>query len=165
MSVTRRRTQSLDWMNLAFKAHETLWASAVVIAHRTQRMAMAGAVPSARDHAEFARMWPEKVAAVASSARRVAMSAKPSDITLGAQVIGASMNAWLAYAALAGSRTPGQFLSRQARLAQALTAAQRATSAATARSARVASAAIDPFHRTTRSNSRRLGKPRPRSAR
>jgi hypothetical protein len=42
-------------MELAFKAQETLWASAVVIAQRTQRMAAAGAMPSARDHAEFAR--------------------------------------------------------------------------------------------------------------
>ena len=42
---------------------ELAWAAPQVIAHRTARMLAAGAMPNARDAAEFTRMFAEKAAA------------------------------------------------------------------------------------------------------
>ncbi len=154
--MARKRSAVLAWFELALKTQETLWASAFVIAHRTQRMT---ATPGARDAAELARMWPEKVAAATTAAQRVAAKASSADVLMGTGVLAASLNAWSAGAALAASRTPRQYFARQARLANALTAACRTTSAASRRSAQLASAALDPYHAATRRNARRLAKP------
>lgn len=153
--MARKRSPVLAWFELALKTQETMWASAFVIAHRTQRMA---APPGARDAAELARMWPEKVTAATTAARRVAAEATSADMLMGTDVLAASLNAWFAGAAIAASRTPRQYFARQARLANALTSAGRATSAASRRSARLASVALDPYHAATRRNAKRLAK-------
>lgn len=156
--MARRRSPVTAWFELARKAQETLWASSLVVAQRTQRMAAASAPPSARDATEFARMWPEKVAAARTSARRVAATAGPADLMLGANLFGVAMSAWSAYAALMTSTTPGQYLDRQRRLATALVNAGRTTSVAATRSARMATAALEPYHSASRGNARRLAR-------
>jgi hypothetical protein len=52
------------WGRLAWKTGEMAAASAQVIAHRTTRLALAGAVPGLRDQRELALMMREKGAAV-----------------------------------------------------------------------------------------------------
>jgi hypothetical protein len=51
------------------KSGEMMLASAQVIAHRTGRMARAGAIPNARDRKEFTLMGQEKIEAAAASAQ------------------------------------------------------------------------------------------------
>ncbi len=62
------------WFDLALKTGEMLLASAQVIGYRTERLARAGAKPSARDRREFALMVQEKYAAAAQSAIAMAPS-------------------------------------------------------------------------------------------
>jgi hypothetical protein len=159
LTVSGKRSPALAWFELALKTQETLWTSAFVIAHRTQRMAAATSPPCARDAAELARMWPEKVSAATVAARRVAAKATSADVLMGANVLAASLNAWSAAAALTASRTPVQYFARQARFANALKAACRTTSTAASRSVQLASVALDPYHTATRRNAKRLAKP------
>ena len=58
--MTRRKQHT---QRLARQLTELAVAAPQVIAHRTLRMAAAGATPSARDRAEFMRMGTEKAAA------------------------------------------------------------------------------------------------------
>jgi hypothetical protein len=132
------------WMDIAARTTEMMVASSQVIANRTQRMA--AATPAADDPAEFARMWPEKVAATHASARAVAGTARPSDVRLGADVAIATLKVANAYAALAGSHTPAQFIARQARLATALANAAATGTRASSRTSKIAAAALGPFH-------------------
>jgi hypothetical protein len=71
LSIRRSRRSK----SLAVKTAELAIAAPQVIAHRTLRMAMAGASPSARDRNEFHRMGAEKVAAVAESWNAMAFQA------------------------------------------------------------------------------------------
>lgn len=84
------------------------WAAPQVIAHRTARMAAAGATPTARDAAEFSRMFAEKTtaftqawiagwAAMAWAPSRMAMEllrAGPGLVRGGAVDLGPVWRAW-----------------------------------------------------------------------
>lgn len=62
----------LLWADVALKTTEMLFSSAQVIGTRVNRMALAGANPSARDRREFALMGTEKVKAATESGLAVA---------------------------------------------------------------------------------------------
>jgi hypothetical protein len=69
--MKRSRTRYLSanpfliWTDLAVKTSEMMLASALVIGHRTARMALAGPKPSVRDRREFTLMGQEKIEAAA----------------------------------------------------------------------------------------------------
>jgi hypothetical protein len=146
------------WTDFARKVTEMSMASAQVIAHRTTRMAAAGPLPNARDRKEFTRMGQEKVEASAESARAMATHMTTMNMNRGMRAFSHMMNATTAFMSLAASRTPAQFVARQARLAEtvarsALTAADLATS-----TARLAKRGLKPVHTRATANARRLRK-------
>jgi hypothetical protein len=64
----------LTWSELAFKTGEMMLASAQVIGHRANRIALAGPTPNARDQREFSLMIGEKISTAAESAQAMALS-------------------------------------------------------------------------------------------
>ena len=70
----------------------TLWeigvAAPQVIAHRLQRMALAGPLPGARDQREFTRMGQEKAEALAESLMAMGQA-------MGASVLAQDVRPWL----------------------------------------------------------------------
>ena len=127
-------------------------ASAQVIAHRTARIAAAGPRPNARDRKEFTRMAQEKVDASAASARAVAAHMSTMTMDRGVRAFSQMMTATSAFMALAASRTPAQFVARQARLAEtvarsAITAVEVSTA-----TARLAKHGLKPIHSRATAN-------------
>jgi hypothetical protein len=147
----------LLWTDLAFKIGETMLASAQVIGHRTNRMALAGPTPSARDQREFALMGQEKVAATAESAQAMAASLLMLNQQVGALAFKQMLTGTSAMMSLAFSRTPGQAFVRQTRLVRdtiansALATPQISTSAA-----RLVQKGLKPIHGRAKANAKRL---------
>lgn len=81
------------WSRLALQYAEMLAASAVVIHHRTGRMAAAGTSPNARDRKEFTRMGQEKLDAAAESAQAMAQRMGSDNVDLGARMMQQMMHA------------------------------------------------------------------------
>jgi len=155
-----RRSAGLDafsaWLKLARSYAEMTTAAAEVVAHRTHRMALAGAGPSARDRREFALMGQEKAEAAADSSFAVGSALLRMHQR-------SAMQAWLAMLAastdavsLAGSRTASQVVARQARLARTLWRAVPTASAASSATASLTRAALKPVHSRARRNAVRL---------
>lgn len=145
------------WADLARKMGEMSMASAQVIAHRTTRMAAAGPVPNARDRREFTRMGQEKVEASAESARAIAAHLTTSNLNLGARAFSQMMSATTAFWSLAASRTPAQFIARQAKLATTVTRSTMTAAEVSTSSARLAKRGLKPIHARATANARRLG--------
>lgn len=131
-------------------------AAAQVIARRTQRMALAGSNPSARDRREFALMGQEKADAAAQSSFAVGSALLRMNQRT-------AMQAWLAMLAastdamsLAGSRTASQVAARQAKLARTLRRAVPSVSAMSTAAASLTSAALKPVHARATRNATRL---------
>ncbi len=146
------------WLDLALRTQEMMIASAAVIGHRTTRMAKAGVVPPARDQREFTRMWQEKIDAGTQSMAAMSSGTTTADYALGSRAFAAMARNAAAFWSLAGSRTPGQFVARQATLARALTDSVASANAASGSAARLAHRGMKPFHATSTRNARRLGK-------
>jgi hypothetical protein len=144
------------WLDLAVKTQEMMVASASVIGHRTSRMAAAGIVPAERDQREFTRMWQEKIDAGARSTAAMALDATAADYALGATAFAAMARNAAAFWSLASSRTPGQFVARQAALARAVTDSVASANAAASSAARLAHRGMKPFHAASTRNARRL---------
>ena len=103
-------------------------------------------------------MGREKVEASAESARAIAAHMTTTNLQLGVRAFSQMMSATAAFTALAASRTPAQFVARQARLAgtvarSAITSADLSTSAA-----RLAKRGLKPVHARATANARRLRK-------
>jgi hypothetical protein len=64
---------------LIVKATELAFAVPPVVAHRVTRIALAGAIPNARDQREFRQMGAEKMAAFAESWNAMAAQAFPAN--------------------------------------------------------------------------------------
>ncbi len=148
----------LAWTDLAWKVGEMSMASAQVIAHRTTRMALAGPNPDARDQREFTRMGQEKIDAATESAQAMGLQLLNMNLRFGAQVFRHMVTGGAAMMSLATSRDAGQFVTRQAKLAQA--AAQSAATAAqlSHSTIRLAAHGLKPIHARATANARRLGK-------
>lgn len=149
--------QPLDvWNDLAQTTGEMLAASAEVIGHRTNRMALAGPLPTTRDQQEFALMGQEKVDAAARSA--TAMGAQM--LSVGADI---GLRAWRdlcttasATFALAASRTPQQSADAQADLTRTLTESAASLAEIGSAGARIARHGLKPIHAVATANARRL---------
>lgn len=149
----------LIWTDLAFKSGEMLLASAQVIGHRTQRMALAGPTPNARDQREFTLMGEEKIVAAAESAQAMAMSMMNLSQQVGTLAFRQMLTGATAMMSLASSRTTVQSVARQARLVRdtmgnsAVATSQLATSAA-----RLIKKGLKPVHSRAKGNAKRLAK-------
>lgn len=144
------------WTQLAWKMGEMSLASAQVIAHRTARMAAAGPVPDARDRREFTRMGTEKLEAATASAQALASHMTTENLTLGARAFGHMLTNTAALFSLASSRNAGQFVARQARLADAYAKSAQTTADLAHSALRIAGHGIKPYHARATANARRL---------
>ncbi len=148
----------MAWTDVAWKIGEMSMASAQVIAHRTTRMASAGPLPSARDREEFSRMGQEKVDAASESARAIAAQLTTMQLSFGALAFRQIVTAMGALMALAASRNAGQFIARQAVLAESVTRTALTAVALSDSTARVATHGLKPIHARATANARRLGR-------
>ena len=146
------------WSDLTAKTLETMLASAQVIGHRAGRMALAGPAPSARDRREFARMGQEKVEAGALSAQAMAAHMITMSPPWAALAFRHFLRSSAAFMALAGSRTPGQLIERQAALARALGQSALGMADVSKSAIRLAHRGLKPIHRKATANAKRLGK-------
>ena len=137
-SVGASLAPHLLWFELATRSAEMFLASGQVIAQRTQRMALAGPTPNARDRREFARMGSEKVDAARASATAMSqqLMTMPWNLVL----------PW--WQGVVTARTP----------AQALEAGTRGMTQASKAGARLASRGLAPVHARATANARRLSK-------
>jgi len=149
----------LIWTNLAFRTGEMMLASAQVIGHRANRLALAGPNPSARDEREFALMSTEKVAAAAESAQAMALSMVRLNQQFGTLAFKQMLTGASAMMSLASSRTTGQSIPRQARLVrETMVNSAAATSQVSASTARLVSKGLKPIHSRAKGNAKRLAK-------
>jgi len=148
----------LAWADLAWKVSEMSLASAQVVAHRTARMAVAGPLPNARDRDEFTRMGLEKIEAATESAEAMAAHWTTMNLKLGTSALRHMVTGSAAIASLAASRDFGQFVARQAKLAEAMSGATTTAHAWSGSTARLAQRGLKPIHARATANARRLGK-------
>ena len=146
------------WTSLAMKTLEMTLASAQVIGHRTGRMALAGAAPSARDRREFALMGQEKMEAGAQSARAMATQMMSIGPLSGALAARQMLRNSAALMSLVSSRTPSQLIARQAALARALGQSANTVAKVSGGTARIAHRGLKPIHAKATANAKRLGK-------
>jgi hypothetical protein len=149
----------LLWAEWAARSTEMLVAASQVVAHRTDRMAKAGPLPSARDRREFTLMGAEKVAAVQESSAVVQkhlMTGLPWQ--LGMRWWQDAMAVSQAAVKLGTSRTPAQAIARAGTLTQVATAAGKRSARASASTARLASSALEPVAKRATANAKRLGR-------
>jgi hypothetical protein len=149
------------WTQLAVKTGEMLFASAQVINHRTNRIAMAGAIPNARDQKEFTLMGQEKLEAATESAQAIAARMVTMHTQLGA----------LAYRQLLSSMsgmiglltTPAVAMSTKGQaelLRDALKSSASVASHLSGSMARIAHHGLKPIHSRATGNAKRLLKVR-----
>jgi hypothetical protein len=148
----------LAWTDLAWKLGEMSMDSAHVITHRTARMAAAGPRPDARDRQEFTRMGQEKIEAATESARAITAHLATMNLQFGASALGHMVAGTTALMSLAASRSVGQFLTRQVRLAETLSRSAKTVSELYDSTARLATRGLKPIHARASANARRLGK-------
>jgi hypothetical protein len=132
-------------------------ASAQVIGHRVNRMALAGSTPNTRDQREFSLMRGEKIAVAAESAEAMALSM----IRLNQQLVLLAFKQFLtgtaATVSLASSRTPAQSVAQQARLARDTIAnSAQAIPQISTSVARLVKKGLKPVHARVRRNAKRL---------
>ena len=149
----------LIWTDVALKTGEMMLASAQVIGQRTQRMALAGPAPNARDRRELALMGEEKIAATAESAQAMAMSMMKLNQEVGALAFRQMLTGATAMMSLASSRTTGQSVARQTRLVRdALANSAAATSQLSTSTARLVDQGLKPIHARAKGNAKRLAR-------
>ena len=146
------------WSDLATKALEMMLASAQVIGYRTGRMAQAGPAPNARDRREFALMRQEKIEAGAHSAQAMAARMMTMSQPWGALAFRHLLQNSAALMSLASSRTPSQFMARQAALARALGQSASSVAHVSGSAAKLAHRGLKPIHARATANAKRLGK-------
>jgi hypothetical protein len=147
----------LIWSELAFKTAEMMLASAHVIGHRPNRMALAGPAPNTRDQSEFALMGQEKIVAAAESAQAMALSMIRLNQQIGAIAFKQMLVGTTAMMAIASSRTTGQSVTRQARLVRdAMGNSAVATSQLSTSAARLVEKGLKPIHSRAKRNAKRL---------
>jgi hypothetical protein len=146
------------WCDLAVKTQQMMLASAQVIAHRTGRMASAGPAPSARDRREFALMGQEKIEAGVQSAQAMTAQLMSMSQPWGVTAFRHVLQSSAALMALAGSRTPGQLVSRQATLMRALGRSAASLTDASTDATRLAQRGLKPIHAKATANAKRLAR-------
>jgi hypothetical protein len=157
---TRRLPQNpfVAWSELMWKVAEISSASAEVIAHRTTRLASAGPMPGARDRREFTRMGQEKFETATECAAAVAGHLTAMNLQFGTRAFGDAMNAASALMALGTSRTVSEVVTRQVKLADALSRSVKTAVALSGSTAGLAGRGLTPIHSRATANARRLRK-------
>lgn len=146
------------WSDLATKTWEMMLASAQVVTHRTRRIATAGSMPNSRDWHEFALMGQEKVEATVASANSMARHIMTMDPFLGVRAMQQMLAGIAAMMSLAGSRTAGQAIKRQARLARTMVQTAGTGARISGSSAQLALRGLKPIHSRATGNAKRLGR-------
>jgi len=146
------------WLALAAKSAEMLAASSQVIQHRVGRMILSGPSPSAADRREFEVMGTEKITAGLDASRAMAAHMLAANGNLWRQVFQAQLAMAAAWTSLAGSRTTGQALARQAHLARVMTRSQATAGRAAHSMASLAHRGLAPIHARATANARRLAR-------
>jgi hypothetical protein len=147
----------LIWSELTFKTGEMMLASAQVVGHRTNRMALAGPAPNTKDQREFALMGQEKIVAAGESAQAMALgmirlNQQVAALAFRQMAIGAT-----AMMALASSRTTGQSIARQAKIVRdAMANSAVATSQLSTSAARLVDKGLKPIRSRAKRNAKRL---------
>jgi hypothetical protein len=141
-SITRTaNTLTRMWWETAFKVWETAVASPQVIAHRTARMAVAGALPDPADRKEFTGMVQEKAEASAEAARGMALEVYRINQQLGYSAMQHWMRAWT------GALTPSS---------RRMTTPLVSPIQAAVMTSRVVAKGLAPVHRRATANAKRL---------
>ena len=149
----------LTWSQLAWKAGEMLMASTHVIGHRTRRLALAGAVPSARDQSEFALMGQEKFQAMSDSAQVVGVRLLMLNQQFAALAFKQMLSATGSLMSIAGSRTTAESVERQSKLVRdTLSGSVVSAAKLSGATAQLARRALAPVHTRIKGNARRLGR-------
>lgn len=149
------------WTKIAMQTGEMLMASAQVIGHRSQRLAMAGASPNARDRREFTLMGQEKVDAAMESAQAMAARVIMMNTQLGAIAFRQALNGISGLIAVAGSPALALSAKGQAELLRDMIRnSARVASQLSGSMARVAHHGLQPIHSRATGNARRLLKVR-----
>ena len=146
------------WNDLAMKTAEMLLASARVIGHRSERLALAGPAPNKSDRREFALMGREKFEASSQSARATSLHLLLENQAASAQAFNNMLRSTSAYLSLANSRTPRQLFARQAALALALGRSVVSLADVSDSAAKLAHRGLKPIHAKATANAKRLGK-------
>lgn len=149
------------WTRLAWKTGEMAIASAQVIAHRTSRLAMAGAVPSLRDQRELTVMGQEKGAAAVESAQAVWARLLSMNQQFAALAVRQMFSISAGLMSIAASRTPAESAGRQSKLVRdTMTNSAVTASKLSGATAQLAHVAARPIHTRIGANARRLRKRR-----
>jgi hypothetical protein len=163
--VTRRKATPFVpnpftiWTTLALRTGEMLWASGQVIGHRTSRVLLADPKHKERDRRELALMSMEKLEAGAGSWAAMTLYLTRLNMQYAAGAFGQWMAMSQAMLSVANSRSMGQALGQQAKLAQlTATGAAETVSRMTESAARLAHRGLKPIHSRATKNAKRLGK-------
>jgi hypothetical protein len=139
------------------KTGEMLLASAQVINHRTNRIAMAGAMPNARDQKEFTLMGREKLEAATESAQAIAARMVTMNTQLGALAFRQLLNGMSGIMGLLASPAVAMSAKGQAALLRdALKSSASVASHLSDSMARIAHHGLKPIHSRATSNAKRL---------
>ncbi|MEO6928813.1 MAG: polyhydroxyalkanoate granule-associated phasin [Casimicrobiaceae bacterium] len=146
------------WFGLGMRVAQMYASSAHVIGHRTQRMMLAGPVPSRRDRAEFARMGSEKVDAAMESSSAMAASLVTLNMRLWTRAMQGSFTTATRAFELASSTTPAQARARHAALLRAISRSSMTPREAALSTAQLIAKGMAPLHSRATANSRRLAR-------
>jgi beta-phosphoglucomutase-like phosphatase (HAD superfamily) len=146
------------WPELALKTGEMMLASAEVIGHRTNQMAIAGPKPSSRDRREFTLMGQEKIEAANESAQAIAAQMMRINPLPGWRAFSRTVAVANAMMSVASSRTVAQSLRRQAALARTLAQSGATAPQICKSAAQVAWHGLNPLHSRATANAKRLRK-------
>jgi hypothetical protein len=92
----KQRSAFDAWWRNSMTLWEIGFAAPQVIAHRVQRMALAGPRPGARDQREFTRMGQEKAEAFAESMMAMGLRMLQGQQAMGASMLATDLRPWLA---------------------------------------------------------------------
>jgi hypothetical protein len=148
---------SASWLRLFAETCEMLNATAQVVKVRTTRMALAGPLPNERDRVEFSLMSREKSEAVSESIQAMGSGLVHLGMTLATDT---SKHLWAtstAAAALASSRSAGQWLERQSTLLKVATASPANPLRLASSTTHVVQECLAPIHGRATANAKRLG--------
>jgi hypothetical protein len=151
------------WSQLALKTGEMLLASAQVINHRTNRIAMAGAVPNTRDQREFALMGQEKIEAATESAQAIATRMVTMNAQIGTLAFRQMLNGMSGIMGLLAAPSMALSMKGQAELLRdAIESSATVASQLSDSMARLAHHGLKPIHSRATGNAKRLRKIRSR---
>jgi hypothetical protein len=157
-SISRYWNPVLVWNDLAWKITEMSVASAFVIHHRTNLMAIAGRSPNGRDRKEFDLMRSEKVSAGVQAVAALGRHGAASYVDHSARTFANMVEATTALMTLGASQNLNQFLARQPRLARALSRLTESALGLSDWAARTAAAGLAPVHSRAAANAKRLAR-------